>query len=157
MPVLMAYTIIASLVAIVLAIQFVVRFRRAQRRHRADLAQRITVEVPGLGPLTRERPGEWVGEVRGIEIIIAMRGEPPGDAIVARILAIIDLREELINASRPVLERERIDSELPYVLEGIEWRGTDDYSLRLGCDLDPDATVTVRFADGEPVEADFDH
>lgn len=156
----MTQWIILAVVVLIIAalcVRAAARLRAMQRRRRANLEQQITMNIPGLGPMTRTEPDEWQGRYQGIDITLPARTEPPDEAAATSILSIIERRGELILASRETLEEALIDTDVAYDLEEIEWSSHEDFTLRLATDSDPDAIIHIRFASGSPVEAWFDH
>jgi hypothetical protein len=129
------------------------------REYRRAESRKVTRSVPNLGEFSTTDNKLWIGDVRGLQVILESPGQLPTELQASQVLGLLDDLPALMEKAKTYLLEHGDISGLhggafePY---GLEPANSTAFVLELTHSADMDGVYRVEFRDGVPVSSGRD-
>jgi hypothetical protein len=147
------------LIPVVMVGRLVYGIVSGHREYRRAEARKVTRSVPTLGEFSTTDYRVWIGDVRGLQVILESAGHPPTELQASQVRALLDDLLSLMEKAKTYLfEHEDISGLNGVEFEpfGLEPASSTDFVLELTHPADMDGVYRVEFRDGVPVSSGRD-
>ena len=120
--------------------------------------RKVTTRVANLGEFSTTDNKLWIGEVRGLQVILESPGQPPTQLQASQALALLDDLPSLMERAKSYLAEHEDTSGLNGGARNFEGyalipESSTTFVLELSHPADADGVYRVEFRDGVPVSS----